>query len=260
MTVPRVLITGASAGLGLLFAQALAREGRDLVIVARREDRLTALAASLRADHKVAVLSIALDLAEADAPARLFAAMAQEGIMIDTLINNAGFGALGGFGEMDGAMQAGMIDLNCRALVMLCHLALPGMRARGSGAILNLASVAAFVPGPWMAVYYATKAFVLSFSEALHEEMKDSGIIVSALCPGPTRTEFAQVAGMGSSPLFTTFAADADGVVRDGLAALKSGKAVKVSGVMNAMTTMVAGFMPRALVRVIAGRLQKTRT
>jgi short-subunit dehydrogenase len=259
MTSPRVLVTGASAGLGLLFAEALAREGRDLVIVARRRDRLEALAETWRADHKIAVLPVALDLGAADAPASLFAMLAQEGIIIDTLINNAGFGALGAFTDLDGAMQTGMIDLNCRSLVALCHLALPGMKAQGGGAILNLASVAAFLPGPWMAVYYATKAFVLSFSEALHEEEKGNGIKVSALCPGPTRTEFSDVAGMGDTPLFKTFAADAGGVVRDGLAALKSGQAVKVSGVMNHMTTVMVGFMPRALVRSMVGRLQKGR-
>jgi hypothetical protein len=152
-----------------------------------------------------------------------------------------------------------MIDLNCRALVELCHLALPGMIARKSGGILNVASTAAFQPGPWMAVYYATKAFVLSFSEALHEELKDRGVRVSALCPGPTRTEFAEVADMADSDLFKRFASGPEAVVADGLAALKANRAVKVSGAMNAVMAGSIRFTPRWLARRIAGSLQKRR-
>jgi len=253
------LITGASAGLGEGFARSLAAEGHDLILTARRADRLETLAAELRAAHGVTVTIFAADLGQPEAPAKLLADIAAVGLTIDTLINNAGFGARGGVAELDGAVQLGMIDLNCRALVALAQGVLPQMIARRSGGILNLASVASFQPGPWMAVYYASKAFVLSFSEALHEEVKDKGVRVAALCPGPTRTEFADVAGLGETPLFTRLASDPDTVVRDGLAALRANQAVKVSGVMNLMMTEGIRFTPRALARRIAGSLQKAR-
>ena len=255
--MPIALITGASAGLGEGFARALAKEGHDLILTARRADRLDALAAELR--DSVAVHVFAADLADPDAPAELIADIGQAGLAIDTLINNAGFGLRGAFADLDGAQQAGMIDLNCRALVGLSHAVLPAMIARGSGGILNIASVAAFQPGPWMAVYYATKAFVLSFSEALHEEVKEKGVRVAALCPGPTRTEFADVAGLGDSALFERFASGPDAVVRDGLRALASNQAVKVSGAMNLVSAEAIRFTPRGLARRIAGSLQKAR-
>ncbi len=253
------LITGSSAGLGEGFARSLAAEGHDLILTARRADRLETLAAELRAAHGVTVTILVADLGQPEAPAKLLADIAAAGLTIDTLINNAGFGARGGVAELDGTVQLGMIDLNCRALVALAQGVLPQMIARRSGAILNLASVASFQPGPWMAVYYASKAFVLSFSEALHEEVKDKGVRVAALCPGPTRTEFADVAGLGETPLFTRLASDPDAVVRDGLAALRANQAVKVSGVMNLMMTEGIRFTPRALARRIAGSLQKAR-
>jgi len=253
------LITGSSAGLGEGFARSLAAEGHDLILTARRADRLETLAAELRAAHGVTVTILVADLGQPEAPAKLLADIAAAGLTIDTLINNAGFGARGGVAELDGTVQLGMIDLNCRALVALAQGVLPQMIARRSGAILNLASVASFQPGPWMAVYYASKAFVLSFSEALHEEVKDKGVRVAALCPGPTRTEFAGVAGLGETPLFTRLASGPDAVVRDGLAALKANQAVKVSGVMNLVMTEGIRFTPRALARRIAGSLQKAR-
>ncbi len=253
------LITGASAGLGEGFARSLAAEGTDLILTARRADRLEALAAELRAAHGITVTVFAADLAAPEAAGALLAAIAAAGLTIDTLINNAGYGARGAVAELDGAVQLGMIDLNCRALVALAHGVLPQMIARRSGAILNLASVASFQPGPWMAVYYASKAFVLSFSEALHEEVKDKGIRVTALCPGPTRTEFADVAGIGETALFKRLASGSDTVVRDGLAALKANRAVKVSGVMNSAMAQGVRFTPRALARRIAGSLQKAR-
>ncbi len=259
MGLTTALITGASAGLGEGFARSLATEGHDLILTARRADRLETLAAELRAAHGVTVTIFAADLGQPEAPAKLLADIAAAGLTINTLINNAGFGARGGVAELDGAVQLGMIDLNCRALVALAQGVLPQMIARRSGGILNLASVASFQPGPWMAVYYASKAFVLSFSEALHEEVKDKGVRVAALCPGPTRTEFADVAGLGETPLFTRLASDPDAVVRDGLAALRANQAVKVSGVMNLMMTEGIRFTPRALARRIAGSLQKAR-
>lgn len=253
------LITGASAGLGEGFARAIAAQGDDLILTARRVDRLETLAADLRAKHGVEVHVFAADLTDHAAPERLATDIAAAGLTVDTLVNNAGFGARGAFAEVEIDTQTGQIDVNCRALVALTHALLPVMVARRSGAILNLASIAAFQPGPWMAVYYATKAFVLSFSEALHEEVKASGVRVTALCPGPTRTEFAEVAGMSDSELFKRFASAPDTVIRDGLAALKAGQAVKVSGLANTLMADAIRFTPRVFARRIAGALQKGR-
>ena len=230
-----------------------------MILVARRADRLAQLARQIRDKHGVAAEAIASDLAAPGAPAKLLAEIGKRGLNVDTLVNNAGFGARGAFAEIDRAEQARMIDLNCRALMELCHIVLPGMIERGSGSILNVASTAAFQPGPWMSVYYATKAFVLSFSEGLHEEVKAQGIHVSALCPGPTRTEFADVADMADSALFKMFASDADAVVKDGLRALKANKAVEVSGAMNSLMAGSIRFTPRGLARAMAGSLQKAR-
>ena len=253
------VITGASAGLGEGFARALAAEKRNLMLVARREERLAALAVELAGRHGVHVETLALDLAAPDAGDKLMAAVADAGGTVHTLINNAGFGLRGAFAELDRARQRQMIELNCGVLVELCHLVLPQMIARGRGGILNIASTAAFQPGPWMAVYYATKAFVLSFSEALHEEVRGQGVHVTALCPGPTRTEFADKASMSDSELFKRLAADPEGVIRDGLAALKANKAVKVSGALNAVMAESIRLTPRGVARTIVGGLQKRR-
>lgn len=251
------IVTGASAGLGVGFAEALAARGHPLLLVARRADRLAALADRLHRAHGVAVDTLALDLGEAGAVDRVMAAIGDT--PVDILVNNAGAGARGAFADIDRARQLAIIQLNCSALVELTHAVLPGMLARRGGGILNIASTAAFQPGPWLAIYYATKAFVLSFSEALHEEVAGSGVRVTALCPGPTRTEFADVAGMGDSALFKRFASDPAGVVRDGLAALDANSAVKVSGAMNAAMAGSIRFTPRALARKITGSLQKGR-
>lgn len=253
------LITGASAGLGEGFARALAAKGEDLILTARRLDRLEILAAALRAAHGIQVHLFPTDLAQPEAPAGLLADIAATGLSIDQLINNAGFGAQGSFADGDATAQLGMIDLNCRALVALTHGVLPQMIARRSGGILNIASTAAFQPGPWLAVYYASKAFVLSFSEAIHGEVKPHNVRVAALCPGPTRTEFAAVAGMGDSALFKTFASDADAVVKDGLKALADNQAVRISGAANMLMAEGIRLTPRFLARRIAGALQRTR-
>ena len=254
------LITGASAGLGEGFARAFAAQGEDLILTARRAERLEALAAELREKHGVAVHLFPADLAQPDAPGQLLAAIAAAGLTIDQLVNNAGYGAQGAFAEGDAADQLGMIDLNCRALVALTRGVLPDMVARRAGGVLNIASTAAFQPGPWMAVYYATKAFVLSFSEAVHEEVKGHNVRVAALCPGPTRTEFADRAGLGDSPLFRRFARSSDTVVRDGLKALAGNQAMRISGAANAFMAESIRFTPRFLARRIAGTLQKTRS
>jgi short-subunit dehydrogenase len=253
------LITGASAGLGERFALEVAAQGQDVILVARRAERLEQLAQTIRGRHGVSAEVFVSDLGAPGAPAKLMADIAARGLMVDTLINNAGFGARGNFAEIARDEQARMIDLNCRALMELSHAVLPGMIQRGTGGILNIASTAAFQPGPWMTVYYATKAFVLSFSEGLHEEVVGQGVHVSALCPGPTRTEFAEVADMGDSALFKRFASDAESVVRDGLRALAANRAVKVSGAMNSVMAASIRFTPRGIARRLAGSLQKAR-
>jgi short-subunit dehydrogenase len=245
------LITGASAGLGAEFARQCAARGEDLVLVARRRDRLKALAAEIGGAPHILVA----DLAEADAAASLIAGIEAEGLSVGTLINNAGFGLAGGFAAQPLDRLDEMIDLNVRTLIDLCHLVLPAMRARGQGAILNVASTAAFQPGPNMAVYYASKAFVLSFTEALHHELRNSGVRVSALCPGPTASEFAEVSGSKSATL-ERMTGPADAVVRAGLAGLNRNKAVIVPGWPNKLTSQMSRFLPRATVRRIMGSIK----
>ena len=252
MTQPVALITGASAGLGVDFARQRAARGRPLVLAARRKDRLDTLAAELGNARAVEI-----DLSEAGAADRLMADLAAHDEHVDLLINNAGFGLTGRFADLDGKRQRQMIDLNCGALVELAHAVLPGMIERKSGAILNVASTAAFQPGPGMAVYFATKAFVLSFSEALHEEVKGQGVTISCLCPGPTATEFGEVAGFSPSNPSSKLAAASAPVVKAGLDGLEHGKAVVIPGLINKVTAQAHRFFPRGLVRKAVGIIKK---
>ena len=238
------LITGASAGLGEEFARQLAAKGRKLVLVARRKDRLDALAAEL-GDAR----AVELDLSRPGAAGALRADIAAQGETVELLVNNAGFGLSGRFAQLDGKRQREMIDLNCGVLTELAHAVLPGMIERRSGGILNVASTAAFQPGPGMAVYFATKAFVLSFSEALHDEAKPHGVKVSCLCPGPTRTEFRSVSGFDPKGRLGKIAADSPSVVRAGLAGLARNRAVVVPGLTNKIISQVNRVVPRALMR-----------
>ena len=245
------LITGASAGLGVDFARQLSARGYRLVLAARRKDRLEALAKELGNARAVAI-----DLSKANAAAKLMADLEANGETVDLLVNNAGFGLIGKFAELDAAREREMIDLNVGALTDLCRAVAPAMIKRKSGAILNVASTAAFQPGPKMAVYFATKAFVLHLSEALHEELKPHGIKVTCLCPGPTRTEFGDVAGFGGSGLFERVAMTSPGVVEAGLKALDRNRAVIVPGVMNKIGAASTRFAPRKVVRKIAGAIK----
>jgi uncharacterized protein len=238
------LITGASAGLGAEFARQLSRQGHRLVLVARRLERLEELAADL--DNARAV---AMDLSRPGAAGKLIADLEHHGETVGLLVNNAGFGLAGQFAELDGKRQREMIDLNCGALADLAHAVLPGMIARKTGGILNVASTAAFQPGPGMAVYFATKAFVLSFSEALHDEAKPHGVKVSCLCPGPTRTEFRSVSGFDPKGRLAKLSADAASVVRTGLDGLNRNQAVVVPGLANKAIAQVHRLMPRAVMR-----------
>ena len=245
------LITGASAGLGVDFARQLSKRGHRLVLVARRKERLEELARELGNARAVAI-----DLSKKDAAAKLIADVEAAGEQVEMLINNAGFGLIGRFAELDAKRLRQMIDLNVGALTELCRAVAPQMIAARSGAILNVASTAAFQPGPKMAVYFATKAYVLSFTEALHEELKPHGIRVSCLCPGPTRTEFGEVAGFGGSGMFDRVAMDSPEVVEAGLAGLDKNHAVTVPGWANKVTAASTRFAPRPLVRKIAGAIK----
>ncbi len=245
------LITGASAGLGVEFARQLSATGHRLVLVARRQERLDELAKEL--GNSRAVL---LDLSKAGAAAMLMADLAKAGEEVAVLINNAGFGLVGRFASLDAARQRTMIDLNIGTLTDLCRAVAPGMIERKSGAILNVASTAAFQAGPGMAVYFATKAYVLSFTEALHEELKPHGIKVSALCPGPTRTEFGDVAGFAGIKAVDRIAMNAAPVVKLGLEALDRNQAVMITGTLNKIGAASTRFIPRALLRKIAGAIK----
>ncbi|MES2135920.1 MAG: SDR family oxidoreductase [Pseudomonadota bacterium] len=245
------LVTGASAGLGVEFARQLSKRGHRLVLVARRNERLEKLASELGNAR-----ALAIDLSKKDATARLMADLEANGETVDLLVNNAGFGLIGRFAELDAKRERQMIDLNVGALTELCRAVAPGMIERKSGGILNVASTAAFQPGPKMAVYFATKAFVLSLSEALHEELKPHGIKVSCLCPGPTRTEFGEVAGFGGNGLFDRVAMESPQVVEAGLDGLDKNRAVVVPGWMNKVTAASTRFAPRPIVRKIAGAIK----
>jgi len=244
MPAPVALVTGASAGLGAQFARQLAAQGHRLVLVARRRERLEALAEEV-GNARV----IGMDLSAPDAAAALMAGLASHDEAVETLVNNAGFGLAGGFAGLDPARQREMIDLNCGALEELSRAAIAGMIARKAGGILNVASTAAFQPGPGMAVYFATKAFVLSFSEALHDEVKPLGIKVSCLCPGPTSTEFRSVSGFDPKGKLAKLSADAQSVVAAGLKGLARNKAVVVPGLSNKAISQAHRLFPRALMR-----------
>jgi short-subunit dehydrogenase len=248
---PVTLVTGASSGLGAEFARACARRGDELVLVARRRDRLEALAAELGGMAHV----VAADLAVPEAPEALLGEVAARGLTVATLINNAGFGLAGAFADQALDRQREMIDLNMRGLVGLTHLVLPAMKANRAGFILNVASTGAFQAGPGFALYFATKAFVLSFSEALHQELKGSGVRVSALCPGPTRTEFGEVAGV-TTDRFDRFAADAASVVRAGLAGLDRNQAIVIPGFSNKLSAQSNRLLPRAWMRRIVASMK----
>jgi hypothetical protein len=245
------LITGASAGLGVDFARQLSKRGHRLVLAARRKDRLESLAKEL-GDAR----AVAIDLSRANAAAKLMANIEAAGEGVDLLVNNAGFGLIGKFAQLDAKRLRQMIDLNVGTLTDLSRAVAPQMISRKSGAILNVASTAAFQPGPNMAVYFATKAYVLSFTEALHEELKPHGIMVTCLCPGPTRTEFGEVAGFGGNGLFDQVVMESPPVVEAGLAALDKNHAVMVPGWKNKVTAASTRFAPRSIVRKIAGAIK----
>lgn len=251
------LITGASNGIGLELAKIHAAQGDNLVLVARSAARLQELKHELESTRNVTVHTLAMDLSERDAAFTVYKAVAQQGIQIDYLINNAGFGDFGLFADADWAKTQQMIDLNISALTQFAKLYGAEMVKRGSGKIMNVASTAAFQSGPTMAVYYATKAYVLSFSEAIDNEMRPFGVTVTALCPGATESGFQSAAAMEESKLVKgrKLPSSAE-VAQYGYKAMMNGKTVAIHGMLNAIMANSVRFMPRKWVVKVTRMIQ----
>jgi short-subunit dehydrogenase len=251
------LVTGASMGIGVDLAECFARDGYDLIVTARSDSALREVAERLASTHNVRVIPIAQDLGQIGGGAKLAEAISKQGLQVDVLVNNAGYGHADPFVESDIATQLGMIDLNVRALVELTHIYWPRMLANHSGGVLNVASTAAFQPGPFMAIYYASKAFVLSFSEALWEEARGTGVHVSCLCPGPTVSQFRQRAGTDKKKLSqSTTPMTSASVAELGYRAWKDNKRVEVTGLRNRVLAAAVPFLPRTTILGIVRNLQ----
>jgi short-subunit dehydrogenase len=249
VTPGRALVTGASSGIGAAFARALSRRGHALVLVARRRERLEALATELgRAEV------LAADLGAGDGVERVAARALALGD-VELVVNNAGFGTRGAFAELDGARESEMVRLNVLAPVALTHRLLPSLLARGRGGIINIASIGAFQPVPFMATYGASKAFVLSWSEALAEELRPSGVRVLCVCPGPTESEFFDIAGLPEPMRKLPHTMSAETLVARALAAFDDGRAVLTPGAINWLSAFAVRLAPRLLVRVVTGRM-----
>jgi uncharacterized protein len=251
-----VLITGASSGIGVELARLFAANGDRLVLAARREDRLKALAEELSAKHSIEASAIVCDLAKPDGAKKLAIEVGRKGHVVDVLVNNAGFGLRGKFAALSFDRQLEMVQVNVTSPTALAGLFLPGMLARGRGGILNVASLAAFQAGPEMAVYYATKAFLLSFSEALYEETRRKGVTVTALCPGPVPTEFIALANMTDAALMKTGVVSAEAVAKAGFEGFRAGKAIVIPGMLPKVGAFSTRFVPRGVSRRIAESLQ----
>jgi short-subunit dehydrogenase len=249
------LITGASAGIGRELARCFAADGHDLVLVARRLPELQALCAELEQRHPIKARAVACDLGSPSALAELLGEV--RGLELEYLVNNAGFGTCGSFAELPAEREAAMVELNVSAVLRLTRAVLPQMLARRSGRILNLGSTAGFQPGPYMATYYATKAFVNSFSEALTYELRGTGVSVTLSCPGPTETEFGEVSGVNKTRLFKLGAAPAASVAKQAYRAMLRGRAVVVHGLLNWLGVQLLRVSPRAAVRAVVGALNR---
>jgi uncharacterized protein len=251
------LVTGASSGIGADVARSLARRGHGLTLAARREERLGELAAELRDAHGVRVDTIECDLSDEADRARILERLAELAVNVEVLVNNAGFGTGGRFERLHPERELEMVGVNVEAPVALCARFVPDMVRRGRGAILNVASTAAFQPLPRQATYAATKAFVLSFTEGLHAELAGTGVTATALCPGPVRTEFADVAGIGddAAGLPSVFWADAPEVAEEGVRGLEHGKRVVVPGLLNRGGAIAGHHTPRSLLLRVVERI-----
>ncbi len=250
------LITGASSGIGLAFAHALAERSMNVILVARSEERLRILAKEIAEQHNVRVEVIAADLSQVQEVERIQQAVEQRGLTVDLLINNAGFGTHGFFDTLAPEREQEEIMVDVASVVALTHTFLPSMIARGEGVVINVASISAFQPTPYMAVYGASKAFVLSFSQALSEEYRKRGIRFLVLCPGATETNFFQVAGEG---LVVDRKRTSEQVVTTGLQALEQGRTLVVDGQVNAFGAFAVRFLPRSLVTRISGQMGRPR-
>ena len=252
------LITGASMGIGVELARCFAEAGYDLVLTARSAAALETLAAELRGKYNVQVAAAPADLGQIGAGTALAKTLADKGLAIDVLVNNAGYGIAGAYAGSDFAQEMGMIDLNIRALAELTHIYWPRMLANERGGVLNVASTAAFQPGPLMAIYYASKAFVLSFSEALWKEAEGTGVHVSCLCPGPTESNFRDRAGTGKTRLSKNMGPPmtSAAVARAGYRAFRRNQRVIVTGARNKFLAASAPFLPRRTLLGIVHNLQ----
>jgi uncharacterized protein len=252
------LITGASSGLGREFARLFAGDGNDVILVARRRERLEELAGELAARHGVTAHVIAVDLAEPGAPRRIAEELRTLGVEVDFLVNNAGFGGSGAFAEADPKRELEMIQVDVTALVELTRIFLPRMVARHRGRILNIGSTAGFQPGPFMATYYASKAFVNSFTEAVAFELEGTGVTATLSCPGATATEFAGHAGNEKSLLFRLGAADSAQVAREGYRAMRAGQRLVIHGIANKVGVQALRASPRSTVLGLTARLNRS--
>jgi short-subunit dehydrogenase len=254
-----VLITGASSGIGLELAKCFATDGCRLILVARNTDALEKLADELRRENKIEAMVLTADLSSPQTPKQIFEKLSAQKISVDVLVNNAGFGAHGAFTEMSLPWQLEMLQVNIFALTELTGLFVPGMIERKRGGILNVGSVAGFQPGPGMAVYYATKAFVLSFTEALAEELRGTGLIVSVLCPGPTESNFGNVARGKKIRQLNTAKMSAEAVAVHGHRAFRNGKVTAVPGIQNHIFIFLNRIFPRWLPRKIVKFYNRTK-
>jgi len=251
------LVTGASMGIGVDLAECFAKDGYDVILEARSEARLRDVAERLAKQHGIRATAIAADLAVPGGGQTLADEIAAKGLAVDVLVNNAGYGSAGAFAGSDRAVQLGMIDLNDRALVELTHIYWPRMLGMKRGGVLNVASTAAFQPGPLMAIYYASKAFVLSFSEALWKEAESTGVHVSCLCPGPTTSNFRERAGTGRTRLSRAGAPMSSArVARMGYRAFQRNRRVVVTGARNVVLAKLAPFLPRRTLLGVVHNLQ----
>lgn len=254
-----VLVTGASSGIGRELARYFAADGSRLILLARKRSALESLAEELRKSYKTQSEVLTIDLAQPDAPDRIYRHLDTQGTRLDVLVNNAGFGANGLFAELSLERQMEMIQVNVTSAARLMRLFLPGMIQRGRGGVLNVASTAAFQPGPEMAVYYATKAFLLSLSEAVGDEVRGTGVAVTALCPGATSTNFFEAAGAQESRLFRFNAMSAEAVARIGHKAFRKKQSLCVAGLRNKAMAASVRFAPRLVVRKIARFINHTK-
>ena len=254
-----VLVTGASSGIGLELAKCFAADKSNLILVARNTAALETLAAQLRRDHNIEVQAITSDLAQPTSPQSIFDELKGRGVTVDVLVNNAGFGLHGHFAELPLARQLEIIQVNVTALVALTHLFLPGMIQRRRGGILNVGSVAGFIPGPNMAIYYASKAFVLSFSEALYEELRGTCVSISNLCPGPTESNFSQIARNYRAREMQVSKMPAAPVAAAGHRAFRQNQCIHIPGMGNKLLTGLTKMFPRAVSRKVVAHYNKLK-